>query len=360
VLGGFVVAALYSFSFAQSYPELDTMAIFSLPENPSTNEILSAIAVAGGVSFVSIGLPDDTIVGLYISPGEPVNVGELFDTLARSQGLCSGLNNGVLVVYRAESGCDDRLEPDVVNAAGEEGTVTPILDDVVLADPVSLDSVKPVDELPKTLGYRFRVMQIDDSRAARLGIDWRALLTTANALAGSVPPVLAGFMASPDLDGFVSALESQGVATRLEDMRLEGVSGEPVSFNRGGSINVSLVGGGDATVSRTFQFGLGFTVTGLVVPGGVRVLYTFDDSSPSNVSDASNVQISSTSNQSSTILECGGSTLLAALSTERFSHDGAGLPGVSRVPVLGYAAGQSSDDQRRSMIAVTLEVSCDL
>src|SRR5690606_34645645 len=113
-----------------------------------------------------------------------------------------------------------------------------------------------------------------------------------------------GFWPVETMGELVRFLESEGVAMRLEDVELRSGSGRAVSFNRGGSISVNLVGGGGASIVENYAYGLGLELLGLVEDGMVELDYSFTDSAPSNVADPSNVQLASTTSRSVVRVPC--------------------------------------------------------
>lgn len=227
----------------------------------------------------------------------------------------------------------------------------------VIAEPVVVDEAEAVP-LAETVRYRLRIVQLDETRAASLGIDWAGrAFETASLLAGGVALVELGFMPSPALDDVLIFLEREGIATRLEDLELGGILGRPVTFDRGGSINVSLPSEGGG-IQRSFTYGLQVTVTGERHGDGLLLEYVISDSNPSNVADPENIQLTATSTRSVTRAGCGESVVLASLYSARDEGQGSALPVIGRVPGVGYLGGVGTDTIGRVAVVVTLDVMC--
>ena len=209
------------------------------------------------------------------------------------------------------------------------------------------------------LTYRVRVVQVDETRAAEMGISWdEGVFRTAGMLVAGVALVTDGYFPAPDFGRIVSFLESEGVGTRLEDVTLESVAGVPVSFNRGGSINVNLPASGGGSIQQSFAFGLGLDMTGVIEGDSVRLSYSLTDSSPSNVSDPTNVQLASTTSRGEAMIPCGHAAVIASIGSERTGGQGSGLPGISAVPVVGYAGGRAQVSGAFVSYVVTVDVEC--
>lgn len=248
--------------------------------------------------------------------------------------------------------CGPREAAEVLEAA-------PVEVGVVEAEvmPVEVPGVVEVERVG--LVYRVRVLQLDETRAVDLGLDWSGGVfeTAARLLAGGYA-VSQGVFPVAEMGRLVRFLESEGVAMRLEDVELRSEAGVPVSFNRGGTIAVNLVGGGESSIVERFQYGLGLDLDGRVEAGVVELVYRFVDSAPSNVSDPSNVQIASTTSSSRVRVPCGHSVVVAAVGSSREGVQGSGLPGLGALPGVGYAFGAAGVVGGRSSLVVTVDVGC--
>lgn len=218
----------------------------------------------------------------------------------------------------------------------------------------------PVEDRPDE-AYRFRVrlVQIDETKAAELGVDWSGgMFETAAGIVAGAGLAVGGYFPSPELDDTIRMLEQEGVATRLEDLTLMAREGRSVSFNRGGSINVALVGGGSENISRSYQYGLGVDLQAQREADGVALEYVFNDSNPSNTSDPRNVQLAATSSGGQVVMQCGESAVLSSIYTSREEGSGEGLPSISHADGVGYLVGVGSDRIAQSALVLTVDLGC--
>lgn len=319
---------------------------------------LQAAALAADLHVVVAGVP---AADVYL----PVTSGDwraVLFALAVTHGLtvCELAPDTVLVSdSEAASGFCEGPALNTDSAVVPEA-VESVRTSEVAAEPAEAASQAEVIA-PAGLVYRVRVLQLDETRAIDLGLDWSGGVfeTAAKLMAGGYAAIQ-GLFPVAQMGDLVRFLESEGVAMRLEDVELRSESGVPVSFNRGGTIAVNLVGGGGATIVERFSYGLGLDLDGTEEGGVVALRYRFSDSAPSNVSDPSNVQLASTTSNSLVRVPCGHSVVVAAIGSSREGSQGSGLPGLAGIPGAGYAFGVGGVVQGRSTFVVTVDVGCVL
>lgn len=312
---------------------------------------LQAAGLAADVNVVVAGVP---AVDVFL-PATADDWRAVLELLARVNGL-SVCELGPATLLVTDSVRGEELCGDV-----PASLPTPALEQVLAVPAMSVVESEALIESgpPVGLRYRVRVLQLDETRAVDLGIDWAGgLLETASRLVSGAVAVSNGVLPVSEMDGLVRFLESEGVAVRLEDVELRAESGVPVTFNRGGTIAVNLVGGGNAAISDRYSYGLGLDLTGTVDGGSVLLTYRFQDSSPSNVSDPSNVQLASTTSGSSVRVACDSSVVVAAIGSSREGLKGSGLPVVAAAPVVGYLFGAGGVVTGRTTFVVTVDVGC--
>ncbi len=341
VLLGLTISLMSVLALGQEPLYTSQASAFPLPF-PTAAQTL---AVVGDFSLVASGLPD---VEVYL-PYEIPSLAAL-DVLTR---LAAGLG---VSVCRLESGVI-LAGPDLVCATSSvvNGPIAGVDDTLGAAVEAPAEDVGP--DLPARYAIRLYVVEVNDERATELGVDWRRLFNTANLVRGQLDIMLAGMIGSPDLDNVVTFFEREGLARRLEDLTLFAIAGEPVQFNRGGSINTT-VGAGEQVVQSSYQIGLTADLVLEPHPEGVLLAYQIADTAPSNISDPSNIQLSSTSNGLRVVVACGGAAVLVALASERHAGSGEGAPVASAIPGLGYAFGSGRDSLSRSSIVVSAQVEC--
>lgn len=345
VLLGLVVSASYV-GFAQTRGE--PMPLVTA---------LQASAEAAGLSLIVAGVP---AADVYL-PQTSDDWGDVLRSLAVAFGLevCELGPKTWLVTDSPHSGAicggDHESEPVHEPQPDAERTGT-----AAAALPAPETEPQPEPEAaPGSLVYRLRVLQLDENRAEELGLDWGAgVFDVAGRLVLAGHQVAAGFWPSSGLGEIVRFLETEGVAVRLDDLELRARGGEPVRFQRGGTINVNLVGGGEASIVQRFDYGLTLELVGVIHGEEVALRYSFGDSAPGNVTDPRNVQLSTTSASGVIDLPCGYSTVLAGLGSAREGHQGRGLPVLGEVAALGYVFGTSAYTDSRVSYVVTVDVEC--
>lgn len=312
-------------------------------------QAVQILAKVGNFSLVSPQLPDDEVfLPQVIDEGSAY---EIMEYVLSLHGFCAvRLHSGVVIITQD---CPNRHggSDDVPDHSGNSGHV----DDVHIVEIPILapESIRPVR-------LRLGFVDVDTTSSESIGINWSEIFTTANLLRTNLDVVLAGFIGSPQLDNIISALQQRGIATRADEVELVTVSGEAVTFNRGGSINVNLVGAQGATIQQSYNVGLTLSLLPTQTPDGIMLRYQYSDTSPSNVSDPANIQLASTSNSGVMLTQCGATELLAVLNNDRVSMSGQGLPGAIDAPVIGYLGARSSNVSRYSTLVVTVGVYCEL
>lgn len=315
--------------------------------------LVTAMQAAAEAAEVSLIVADVPVTEVYL-PQFADDWRRVLTQLAFAHGLvvCEVGPNTLMVSGSEHAHKLCTPEPEATTDVGP--VEAPAVEEAAAAEPVPVVEAAPLE----AVRYRLRVVQLDETRAASLGIDWAGrAFETASLLAGGWLVAKTGMIPSPQLDDVIVFLEREGVAMRLEDLELGGVLGRPVTFNRGGSINVSLPSEGGG-IQRTYSYGLQVTVTGHREGGGLLLDYVVTDSNPSNVTDPMNVQLTSTDTRAAVLAECGQSVVLASLYSERDEGQGAALPVVGRVAALGYFGGVGSDSLGRVAVVLTLDVLC--
>ncbi len=372
---GCLLSLIFVFGRAQTYPELDHQVVLSLSDSPSVLEVLTAIAASGGVSLVSVGVESDLGLGVYVASGSSVHVGGLLDALAVVHGLCTGISSSILVIYRDESGCDDRLERGVGLGDGDndDGVSNELLSerspgldslpDVAVADVPQGDGRGDVGRVqePTVENYvvRLRIIEISERAALSAGFDWGDSVfgTITTLVSGDVLGAARRFLSS-DVADAIRFLESEGLGRKLDDLSTPLRSGVPASIQSGGTVSVNLVGGGQQNISTSYSYGLQSNITAEPIEGGALLDLSLQVQTPINISSPNLLNISDRSITNTLEVRCGEAVPLLTLFQLTEDGEGSGLPGVSRVPVVGYLAGSSSEQFARSSVVVTLDLVC--
>lgn len=302
------------------------------------------LGIMGDVTVVTGSLPE---TNAFLPSHLTGSANETIQALASAHGLCTTTtDSGVIVVSSTDTVCSPS-------------------NDILMPESETLLNASLSDTLPAPsnipLTYELKVVSLNANTLFNAGIDWSSLFTTANLVSAGLSPVLDGYIGSSQLDNVITALESEGYASRLDTLTVRGLSSQPVVFNRGGGINVLSRGAGDnagSTDVTTLAYGFSLSVTGEYDNDNVLVVYDFSDSAPVSSTDSQNVQIAETSFNSQAPVACGDDFYIGSFTTDAKSVSGDGLPGLSRVPYAGYAAGQGASSDSQTVIALTLGVQC--
>lgn len=305
---------------------------------------LVALGKSQSLDVVPVGVPSVEVA--YTFTNRPF--ASVWSMLTAAHGLVSCEKDGVMIVGPASA---------LTSACG---LVSPPASTTVQpAAAVSSETTPTVRAAPPArVALRLRVLEIADNSQAGGGVDWEK---------GLLPSVLAGVAAlvsgapgvvSPSaLTNSISALEREGLARKLDDVRLVVTEGKTASFQSGGTLQLSLIGGGEATIQRQLPYGLNLSFD--VARDGdeaYSVGVVGDISSPVSTQNVSLLDMSRRGVSTNVSVRPGAAVVVASWGAVRDEASGSGLPGAARVPVVGYLAGRASSGSSRSTVVVTLEV----
>lgn len=373
---------------AQSYDLLDKPLEMNAGEMPLDTALFMLVnGVSNDFTVITRDVSDITI----LLPNYVPSVGEFIAAIVRVYNLCASVDASIIAVFPrdANESCNegtvsvvdsgdsvdlfgvqlrdnvDSNESSLAQGENEDGSILPTeslesLLDELQHNPSETASTTQTDASKGTYRIRFTIAQINEQKAASLGINWNgeAFQTVAQLVLGS-QYIFSGYFPQPDFDKLFSFLEREGVAIRDDSLELFAVDGEGVAYNRGGSLNVQLVSGGAENIQASFQYGLTVNVTVTRLENDTLLFnYDYADVDPGNTSDPTFINLANTSTSSSAIVKCGSTVIISSLFTRRDEGQGEGLPQLSRVPALGYLAGSGTDSQNRSSYIIAVTVNC--
>lgn len=188
------------------------------------------------------------------------------------------------------------------------------------------------------------------ARGSSNGITWSALGETFTGLGTPLAGSGIGYN-SPSLQGFLNAMEQSGVMKTLAEPTLTAVSGEKATFRVGGEFNIvnaisSNVSEDNQTGNTTYdvgkiEYGIGLEFQPVVLsPGRISLKVRTQVSEPTtegSVALAGGNIISIRKRLADTTVELpsGGSMMIAGLVRDDVRQAVNGLPGLSKIPVLG-------------------------
>ena len=182
------------------------------------------------------------------------------------------------------------------------------------------------------------------------GISWSAISET---FAGLGKPISGSgaSIGTSMLDTYLNAMEQSGVMKTLAEPTLTAVSGEKATFKVGGEFNLvtgvsSAVSDDNQTGVRTYEmtkleYGIGLEFQPVVLsPGRISLKVRTSVSEPTTegsvaIGDTNMLSIRKRLADTTVELPSGGSMLLAGLVRDDIRQAVNGLPGLSKVPVLG-------------------------
>jgi pilus assembly protein CpaC len=182
------------------------------------------------------------------------------------------------------------------------------------------------------------------------GISWNAI--SENAIGGGPVGLNQLGITTSAIDSYLNAMEQAGVMKTLAEPTLTAVSGEQASFKVGGEFNIieraSPGGTKDDPVTLTYakiDYGIGLDFKPVVLsPGRISLKVRTSVSEPTNegpsISGARGTVVNGLSLRkrladTTVELPSGGSMMIAGLVRDDVRQTASGLPGISKLPVLG-------------------------
>ncbi len=319
---------------------------------PLTAYLQSLAAVRGQNMVVMPGIPDVSLT-LNVQDADP---SDLLSNLLAAYGLTDCVRGGVR--YMGPPAATASVCPPAPSPAVPSALVSSPSNSVVPAVSV----VPPALAVPRRWSVRIRLLELADNSNAAGGVDWSkgllpaALVAGASLLTGGSAGALLQARAITDT---VSALEQRGLARKLDDVRLVLSEGKPSLFRSGGTLQLSLLGGGadGGKIERSLPYGLTLNVTPAEQSdGSVSLDVAADLSSPVSTTNTALLDLATRSINSQIAVRPGSSVVLASFASVRNEQDASGLPVLSALPVVGLLAGRSSTTTSRTSVVVTLDL----
>ena len=318
-------------------------------------QVLQVLARVVGYEAVVSG-----VTGITVNPPLVISSsGGLVDIYASLYNLCAYNQDNFLVIQPSSGTCqrnNELLPNPVVVAAGVNvaesvgsGLSTTSQDVSVTSEPF---------EPKQSYKLTFTVLLLNQQKAVSLGIDWQNFISTASELVLGYKYISSGYFPRPEFEKLLSFLEQEGVSSRRDDLDLYTFDGQEVTYNRGGSLNVSLVSAGQENIDKSLQYGLIVTVTPEMQDDNILLKYSYSDIDTGSIQDASLINLASITTSSSIYIPCDSSTVLTSFTSKRDDIQGSGLPAFSEIPLAGFLAGQASQTIQKNAYIVGLSVVC--
>jgi general secretion pathway protein D len=320
-----------------------------------------------------------TVPAAQTAPGlNPLNIATPIAIPAQNSAT-AGQANAVPVPARVQT-----LAPGSPSANGQgtalarNATITADKDRnalIITATPAEYSAIeqaiKKLDLLPRQVMVEVTILEVDLTDEFALGVEWAARRQADNASktnyqdsnaaisSGGIAlnltnKTIAGNILNL-LDAKLSANDGSKRARINASPKLMAVDNTPVTFNVGRSVSVQTgtvtTPGGTNTnnsTSSTFQYlqtGISVSITPRISAGGLvnlEITQEISEPTPSSIQGNTNPDISKTALKNTVLAQDGETIVMAGLIREKIADGTSGLPGVSRVPVLGGLFGRQT------------------
>ncbi|AZI44300.1 hypothetical protein EHF33_15535 [Deinococcus psychrotolerans] len=223
--------------------------------------------------------------------------------------------------------------------SGPRGLVTPLL-----------AAISSLDVPVKSVRVKLRVEQLRDSDGSDLGINWQLGLggVTLGQKDGTLSVGYAPSVSPASVQVGLNAAQNSGKARTIINSNFLALSGQQTDFTNGGELlfpaTTTTVNGQNTTIpGQTYQYGLNITVTPRLAADGtiVLTLNTQIGNTPS-AGPQNSIQQDKQSLKSTVQIRPGETVVLGGVVTDTDSTSKSGVPGLSRIPILGALFGKQS------------------
>lgn len=309
-----------------------------IPESDIKVEIVSDnIVLTGTVRTPQDAARAQSLAKAFLQGGEATT---------RNTTAASSEEGGDVAIY-----AEERQESQIVNLLQIEGE-----DQVTLKVTVAEVS----RQVLKQLGFSGSISD------GSTGISYANPSNLGNAIDPTGTATISSSIGSVGISAYVNAMEQAGVMRTLAEPSLTAISGEPAKFYVGGEYRLAAeqeidVEDGQATLSRTtnsVDYGIELNFRPVVLaPGRISLQIETNVSEPTWEGSAvtgntapsipGSTYMSIRKREASTTVELpsGGSIVIAGLVQDNIRQAMSGLPGISKVPILGTLF-RSKDFQR--------------
>ena len=247
-----------------------------------------------------------------------------------------------------------------------------------------LDVIEKLDVLPLQVHIEAQVAQVTLSGELEYGVSWflenaatdnglpdvttpglgtpSKWSTLGASIGGRSGPGLAWTLIKNDAAAVIRALDSVTDVKLLQTPSILVRNNQEATLNVGDRIPVvstsvnPILGGGSVSQVQYLDTGTILKVRPRVTQDGVVFIEVVQEiSSPSGAPDANGNRIISTSRlKTSAVSQSGDTVLLAGLITDNDTKGSRGLPGLTRLPVIGALFGTQTNNKRRTEIIILI------
>ena len=240
---------------------------------------------------------------------------------------------------------------------------------LVVTAPESLQSeiqslISELDQPQKQVNVQVRIQEITTNAAQDLGINLSAelgrftttVLDTGLNFVFDAQKAITGFNLGATLD----TLERQGLARRVDDSNLTVKNNGTGTLQSGGTIFVSIVGGGDATIEREIPYGVQIDVSPQISNNG-NVTLDVEAKVEAVVSETENpnfLNLSTRNVNSQVTLAPGQTVVLGGLLQNELRDSVSRVPVLGSLPIIGSLFSTTTTEETNSelLLIVTADV----
>jgi pilus assembly protein CpaC len=216
-----------------------------------------------------------------------------------------------------------------------------------------------------------RVAEVQRNELTAMGLStnvlWASGANAASLLSGIVNPdafaLLSGIGVTGDytISAVLDALERRGVVTTLAQPTLVALSGETANFFAGGEFPIPVAASGDSNDRRITiefkQFGVAVAFTPTVVGDTINLavapeVSALDRNNSIRLFGTEIPALTTRRAQTTVELRSGQSFAIAGLIRRDFTDNASGIPGVSRMPVLGALFRSTRFERQESEVVI--------
>lgn len=341
--------------------------------------------IPGGQTSV-IGGGSDTKDGGGGYDGSGINPGGGLGNTS-SGGVGGGLGGGSLSLGQSQGGSGSV----VLEVGGDKVAVSAIQENNTLLVRATasawrsiLDVIEKLDVMPLQVHIESQVVEVTLSGELSYGVSWflenaatennlpdvtsgldipRKWSTLGASIGGASGPGLAWTLIQNDAAAIINALDKVTDVRLLQTGSVLTRNNSEATLNVGSripvtSVSVNPVLGNSSTVSQVqyLDTGVILKVRPRVTKDGTVFLDIVQEvSSPGSQADANgNVRINTRRLKTEAVTSSGDTVLLAGLIQDSTTRGATGLPGLSRIPIIGGLFGQQTNSQDRTEVVVLL------
>lgn len=340
---------------------------------PSPDSVFVFAERAGATSLYAMDANDNVIAAIRLTAGYDLDAlrRQLNDEIPGSQiEFASAAGNGLIVRGKVRTpiearqviasvtaalGAPDTAKNVAANSAAKQGPDTP---------PRIINQLQV--ELSAQVNIRVRVVEVARSLSHELGLNWDAVMNSGKFnLVTGVTSTASNSLTYSDgnLTGVINAMSEEGLATLLAEPNLTAMSGETAGFAAGGEVPVVVITNNNVNIDyKSYGVILRITPT-LLSPNRIslriapEVSDLTDDGSVTlegAVIPALKVRRADTTVE----LASGQSFALAGMLRSNANQKVNGVPGLSRIPLLGrlFESETSTQEDTELVILATAYV----